>query len=93
MDVETEMAILRRWPKRWSSTAPTSGVPSRCPAWRTHLRSVSAFIPSRAEIAFIATHSMSQSSRGSRENRTALALVYQSYLLAIAPPYFPTKGA
>jgi hypothetical protein len=33
--------------------------PASISAWRTHLRSVSVFIPSRPAIAFIAAHSES----------------------------------
>ena len=59
-------------------------------AWRTHLRSVSVLIPSRVEIAFIAAHSVSYSSRCSRTSRTALVLTFRSYLLDIVPS-FPEK--
>ena len=52
--------LLRR-SSRSSAASPRSTRPAPAPAsisaWRTHLRSVSGFIPSRPETAFIAAHS------------------------------------
>jgi hypothetical protein len=42
---------------RLSSLDTPGASPASISVWRTHLRSVSGFIPSRPEIAFIAAHS------------------------------------
>src|SRR5262249_6845485 len=59
--VDSSSLHLRRKSRisRAASVVMPGATPASTSAWRTHLRNVSALIPNRAEIAFIAAHSVS----------------------------------
>src|SRR5258708_1063192 len=67
-----------------------AAVPSSTAAWRIHLRSVSALIPSRPATAVIAAYSDGYSPACSRTSRIALALVSWLYLTGMNVTSFRT---